>query len=69
MNACIIPTLFYCRNLNSGRSVDMENESSALYWRSIAVKRTNDVTLLSREVDKLTNLLEEISTRKSLTTG
>ncbi|KAL5961106.1 hypothetical protein TSMEX_011146 [Taenia solium] len=57
------------KNINNGRSVGMEDESSASYWRSIAEKRTNDVALLSREVDKLTNLLEEISTRKSLTTG
>ncbi|VDK37104.1 unnamed protein product [Taenia asiatica] len=57
------------KNINNGRLVGMEDESSASYWRSIAEKRTNDVALLGREVDKLTNLLEEISTRKSLTTG
>ncbi|KAL5111603.1 hypothetical protein TcWFU_002595 [Taenia crassiceps] len=55
-------------NLNNGHSMDMENESSASYWRLIAEKRTKDIALLSREVDKLTNLLEEISTRNLLTT-
>ncbi|VDM32827.1 unnamed protein product [Hydatigera taeniaeformis] len=54
---------------NIGRPVNMEDESCVSYWRAIAEKRTNDVALLSKEVDKLTNLLEEISTRIPPATG
>ncbi|CDS39927.1 conserved hypothetical protein [Echinococcus multilocularis] len=56
-------------HLNNARPVNIKDECSASYWRFIAEKRTHDVALLSREMDKLTSLLTEISTRKSLTEG